>query len=135
MLHLRDVSYRFHVSGIATGTKDNSDLGIGIDIVGGDKGTSCVADDRSELDWYILKQAGCVSGPGDFSMTQSSSLRHTNLARDLANMAATSWPSTFGAPKPFAHRISSMQHRVVASTWSLVFQGREHRISALDLPA
>jgi hypothetical protein len=139
MLHLGDVSYRFHVSSIATGTKDNSDLGIGIDVVGGDKGTSCVADDRSELDWYILKQTGCVRGPGNFSMTQSNDAKQLVATYEFGKrlgkhggdvVALDVWRTeTLRPSNKFYAR------RVVASTWSLAFQGRQHRISALDLPA
>jgi len=59
--HLRDVLRGLHVRSVATGSEDDSDLGVGVDVVGRDEGTGRIVDEggkltrdvlMSDLQWY-----------------------------------------------------------------------------------
>ena len=52
--HLRDVLRGLHVCSVTTGTEDDGDLGIGVDVVGRNKSTGRVIDKGGELTRDIL---------------------------------------------------------------------------------
>lgn len=56
-LHLGDVVDGLHVGGVASGSEDDSDLGGGVDVVGGNKSASGVVDEGREGDGDVLRQA------------------------------------------------------------------------------
>jgi hypothetical protein len=58
--HLGDSLGRLHVRRITASTKDDGDLGVGIDVVGRDEGTSGVVDQRDKLGGDILAGQLCV---------------------------------------------------------------------------
>lgn len=54
MRHLGNSLGRLHVSGITAGTEDDGNLGIGIDVVGGNESTGGVVDQGNQLGGDIL---------------------------------------------------------------------------------
>ena len=64
VLHLRDVASSLHVRSVTTSTKDHSDLGVRVNVVGCDQGTGGVVDESGELDGNVLlHQAASASCP------------------------------------------------------------------------
>lgn len=54
MRHLGNSLGRLHVSGITARTEDDGNLGIGIDVVGGNESTGGVVDQGNQLGGDIL---------------------------------------------------------------------------------
>jgi hypothetical protein len=58
IVHLGDVFGSLHVGGITSGTEDDGNLGVWVDIVGRDEGTGSVVDEGSEFCLDILIISG-----------------------------------------------------------------------------
>lgn len=55
VLDLGDVLDGLHVGGVAAGSKDTGDLGVGVDVVGGNESSGGVVDQSRELNWDFLE--------------------------------------------------------------------------------
>lgn len=58
--HLGDVLGRLHVCGVASGTKDDGNLGVGVDVVGRDERTGRVVDERGKFGANVLTEISAI---------------------------------------------------------------------------
>lgn len=54
IVNLRDAAGGLHVCSVTAGSEDDSNLGVGVNVVGGDKSTGGVVDESSEFRGNVL---------------------------------------------------------------------------------
>lgn len=54
VVDLGDAAGGLHVSSVTAGSEDDSNLGVGVNVVGGDKSTGSVIDESSEFRGDVL---------------------------------------------------------------------------------
>jgi hypothetical protein len=65
--HFGDILGSLHVCSVTSGTKDNGNLGVWIDIVGSDQSTGSIVDERSKLSGDLESLEGIHKHGSDIS--------------------------------------------------------------------